>query len=100
MSIHGSENLTVANPALAGLQGRSVPGMMHWSGTGPADATCGECVFFRARKIKSGENKGKIGEGRCHKYVRFMRGLHGRAPVHKIPPATVSCRHFERKLAL
>lgn len=72
----------------------------HQSAALPTAARAVEtsCALFKARKIKSGENKGLIGDGRCWKFVRRERALFGgRAPVLKIPPNTASCRHFEEK---
>lgn len=96
--IEGTPHLTVANPAQAQREGVTVPGMMSWSGTGPACATCHDCRAFRRRSRKEpGVPKDAPREGRCVKYIRTMRGRNGSASIHWIPPETVACRHFEEK---
>lgn len=95
MSISGTENMTVANPALAALQAVSVPGMAHWATTGPSGKSCAGCALFRKIRKPPGQNKNIPREGRCLKFIRVNRALHGSAAIHWIPPETPACRHFE-----
>lgn len=92
-----TEHLTVANPALAALQAVTVPGMAHWASTGPGGQSCAGCAFFRARRKAVGEPKEAPREGRCLKFIRINRALHGSAGIYWIPPQTASCRHFDAK---
>ena len=87
------DHLTIANPELQEQVDTTPPGMMHWSGTGPAGAACGGCKAYGPRKNRE---TGEI-SGRCREYVRIMRGRHGQAPVMMFPPETRACRHFIEK---
>jgi hypothetical protein len=96
MSISGTENLTVANPALAVLQAVTVPGMAHWATTGPSGKSCIGCALFRQARKPVEQDKNIPREGRCLKFIRVNRALHGSAAILWIPPETPSCRHFEQ----
>ena len=78
--------LTKPNPELSRLVAATVPGMAHWSGTGPQGATCGMCSFWRT--IGDG---GKRKLKRCGKYVTLTLKI-GPEPI---PAKTLACRHFE-----
>lgn len=95
MTISGTDHLTTANPALAVLQGATVAGMANWAGQGPAGKSCVGCALFRQRKKPAGADKDVPREGRCLKFIRINRALHGSAAIHWIPPETPCCRHFE-----
>jgi len=71
------KHLTSTNPELEELVRNTPRGMAHWSGTGPADATCGKCRFL----VKD----------RCSEFAQMMSKQGG-----KIPPETPACRYFER----
>lgn len=86
-------HLTVPNPELQAAVDITPPGMMHWSGTGPLNATCAGCKHFQPRKSRE---TGTI-TGRCREYRRIIRGRFGQAPVMEFPPETKSCRHFVEK---
>ena len=58
---------------------QTMPGMAHFSGTGPDGKTCGQCMFLETLGRKS----------RCLKYKQ-MTGKQG-AAIH---PDCLSCRHF------
>lgn len=95
MSIEGSEHLTTANPALAALQQATHAGMAHWAGTGPDGKSCIGCALFRQRKKEAGADKDIAREGRCRRFIRVNRALHGSAPIFYVPPETPACRYFE-----
>lgn len=92
--IEATENLTQPNPALAALQRVTMPGMAHWAGTGPADKSCIGCALFRQIRKPVGQDKDIPREGRCLKFIRVNRALHGSASIYYIPPSTPSCRYF------
>lgn len=97
MTISGTENLTVPNPALAALQAVSVPGMAHWATTGPDGKSCFGCALFRQIRKPVGQDREIPREGRCLKFIRVNRALHGHASVYYIPPTTPSCRYFTER---
>ena len=80
--------LTEPNPQLAEMVRHTPPGMAHWSGTGPAGATCGQCEWFT--EIKWGGGKST----RCGKYTKMMNGQQG---PKKIPAETFACKYFDPK---
>ena len=85
-----ADHLTIANPTLQVFIDATPPGMAHWSGTGPARATCGSCAFV---KLKVARDTGDV-TARCKEYRRIMRGRHGFAPKCEYPPETKACRHY------
>ena len=74
---------------------QSEPGMAHFSGTGPRDKKCGQCIFWGYSRLigRDGElyNTTKYHEG-CKKYF-ILTEKHG----HKISPTLLSCKYFEDK---
>lgn len=91
-----TDHLTKPDLALARLQERTVPGMAHWAGTGPAGANCRECVFWGTPKGQKGYYSTMSGDGQlkprpCRKYQNLMNGIAGK-PVEFWRAA---CRHYE-----
>ena len=69
-------------------------GMAHFAGTGPAGASCVDCIFFnktRSRKAKVGLFSRPLSAGRCAKHTELMGGKEGPA----FPGAAPACRYFE-----
>jgi hypothetical protein len=72
------------------------PGMAHWAGTGPRDATCRECVSWRATGKWFSEGPGSSGApmpARCTAY-RTLGMLRSFGPA--VPHDTPSCKVFVR----
>jgi hypothetical protein len=70
------------------------PGMAHFAGSGPLNATCGQCVFLGYfEQVRDAAGNMVIAKTRmgCKKYFQLTQ-QHG-PPV---PPNTAACRHFER----
>ena len=70
-------------------------GMAHWAGSGPAGATCGQCLYWTyweqvrneaGNTVKTRQRKG------CGKYYA-LTDCHGPA----LPAVTEACRHFEQR---
>jgi hypothetical protein len=70
-------------------QAQSVPGMAHFSGTGPKQTTCGECSYW-GYNIEVGKSGAMKPVESCLKY-RALTGKHGPA----IKAALPSCKYFE-----
>jgi hypothetical protein len=97
MSVSSSEHLTVANPVLAARESLTVPGMANWAGEGPGGKSCAGCALFRKARKPVGQDGAIPRDGRCLKFIRVNRALHGSAAILWIPPETPSCRHFEER---
>ena len=73
---------------------RTVPGMAHWSGTGPKGTTCRECLHYTYEGRYASNSKkhpaGGLKPGRCKKY-QDLKKMKGKPFAHHKP----SCRHFE-----
>jgi hypothetical protein len=83
------------DPVLASQIRRTRAGMAHWAGSGPAGATCGECVFLGYwKKIlsASGDTLQSQRVSGCQKF-RELTGKHGAV----VPPSSEACRHFQRR---
>jgi hypothetical protein len=70
-------------------QAQSVPGMAHFSGTGPKGTTCGHCNYWGYRR--ESKKGGIISVDACKKFHK-LTGEHGPA----IKAALPSCKYFER----
>jgi len=67
---------------------RTVPGMAHFSGTGPKGKVCGVCAYW-------GSSLQRLGEA-CAKYAELMGGKwHHRV----IPFHTPACKYWAKKNA-
>lgn len=95
MSVTGSDHLTIANPALAAREAATIPGMANWAGGGPDGKSCAGCAEFRKARKPVGQDKDEPRDGRCMKFIRVNRALHGSAAILWIPPKTRACRHFK-----
>lgn len=82
------DGLTIVNPDLEQQVARTVPGMAHWAGSGPAGKFCGGCAHFMS------VSRGLGSSTRCGKYSQMMDGRTG---SKKLPPETASCKYFEQK---
>lgn len=80
---------------------RTHPGMAHFAGTGPAGATCRECVFFGASfntagrfnySSKTGGKGGQIKPHPCEKFRQMMNGKVGNG----VPEDASACKYFDR----
>jgi hypothetical protein len=92
-----TDHLTIANPSLQALIDATPPGMMHWSGSGPADAVCFGCAHFNQRKLRSVlENEyPQIVRGACTRYHRVTSARAGRDVSRRIfDPFTAACSHY------
>jgi hypothetical protein len=77
--------LTSTNPELE-QQARCTPaGMAHWSGTGPAGATCKQCAHHRDIT----DDRGRARRNRCAQYRTLSGSIGG-----TVPGDTPACRHF------
>jgi hypothetical protein len=63
----------------------SVPGMAHFAGTGPGNATCGDCSFWRMIPRTS--------KMHCEKYVELTKDKKPKP----VPSLTWACRYFVRR---
>ena len=79
--------LTQPNQDLADKINRTIPGMAHWSGTGPKGMTCGSCQYFVTISRGMGVST------RCEKYSQMMSG---RISPKKLPPGTFACKYFKK----
>lgn len=72
----------------------SYPGMAHFALTGPANATCRECIFFEHGphdyRAKNGKWPGLIEAATCKKY-RMITLQYGA----KIPDDAPACKYFD-----
>jgi hypothetical protein len=86
-------------PTALELAEKTPPGMAHYAGTGPPDATCGHCSYFMGAVKRSGIGTGTLQKGRCREYIRIMQKHYGlrAVPIYKLAPDTPSCRHYEPK---
>jgi len=90
-------HLTVIDRELENQRGRTVAGMAHFAGTGPANATCRECVHWTGCGESTGYAAKKIGGGQikpraCAQFKSMMRGQIG----GKIPYDVAACKYFDR----
>jgi hypothetical protein len=79
------------------MQTTTHPGQAHFAGTGPSNATCGQCAFlgyYRQRYNQSGDPVISSRHGGCAKFYQ-LTGKHG--PV--VPRRATACRHFVRTLS-
>lgn len=92
------EHLTPA-PADA-LARASHPGMAYFANTGPAGATCRECIFWGAvfnpsrqydYTSKTGIKGGEIKPHACERYRQLMNGQIG----PRVPQDARACKYFE-----
>jgi hypothetical protein len=83
------------SPELVSQIRRTVPGMAHWAGSGPADATCGKCVHLEYEKRTYNDSGDVIRVVRSSGCAKFheLAGKHG-PPV---PPSCAACRYFEKR---
>jgi hypothetical protein len=84
-------------PELAAMMRATVPGMAHWSGSGPAGKTCGQCAhlgYWEQVRNSAGSSVGsRHRDGGCGKFFALTSK---RGAV--VPPSTRACRHFEEKV--
>ena len=86
--------LTVIDKKLEAQQRQTAPGMAHWSGSGPKDKTCRECVFWQFERFysQSGKHGGAPMPANCKKYTNLMNGKRG----NKVPHHKLACKYFEQ----
>jgi hypothetical protein len=74
----------------------SVPGMAYFAASGPFGAQCKDCAFYGYHRVirnKAGDAvRTMFQRNRCAKFHE-LTGQHG----DPVPPATESCRYFERR---
>jgi hypothetical protein len=90
--------LTTLNPELQARIDATPRGMMHWTATGPAGATCFHCDHFDQRKLrtKAERETPETVRGACSKYGRIMSARSGNGIRRRIfDPMTKACSHFE-----
>ena len=85
----GTPGLTRPNEALERLADATVPGMAHWSGTGPEGATCGKCAFYGTVL----NHLERLIPKRCRKYAEMVN----KCGPEPIPERTLACRHFHMR---
>lgn len=93
MSDSLSLHLTQPNPDLEKLIAATPAGMAFWSGTGPGNTTCRECIFFDHQNsyyAKKGINGGALKPARCKKFKALAQADGG-----SVPHGTRSCKYFE-----
>lgn len=89
-------HLTEPDQKIAEYRRSTVPGMAHWSGSGPTGKTCRECAFWTGCGLhsgyyaKGGKHRGRIKPRSCQKYRDLMQGNVGPS----IEADTKSCRYF------
>jgi hypothetical protein len=88
------DHYTKPDPAQVERENATHYGMAHWGGTGPADRTCRECLFW-APVSKSPRYKreygGDLRDRRCRKYTHLTHGVLGVA----VPHYAASCNFFQ-----
>jgi len=70
-------------------------GMAYFANSGPAGATCGDCIFLGYEspvRNRNGDTIRTACHGGCKKYREFTNK---RGPV--VPAHAAACRYFERK---
>jgi hypothetical protein len=65
-------------------------GMPHWAGSGPAGATCDDCVFFKRADL----GRSRL-DGKCQKR---LPGIKKPTTVDPYPASTAACRYLERRM--
>jgi hypothetical protein len=77
---------------------KSVPGMAHFSATGPFGTACKDCAHYglwQQIKNQAGDTVNTVfHRGRCAKFRELTNNI---GPA--LPPNTESCRHFQRRKA-
>lgn len=77
----------------------SVPGMAHFAGTGPAGATCRECIFWNHGphdyRAKNGKHRGLIEPATCKKFRQLTH--HEGA---KIRDDLSACKYFSENSSI
>jgi hypothetical protein len=87
------------------LKSRIVPGMAHFSGTGPVGTICQTCVWFNVRKARVWERDPADRRKGQHVYVndppfgtcQKFKALLGRSAAPQIDQATAACKYWERR---
>jgi hypothetical protein len=64
-------------------------GQAHFAGTGPADAQCDGCFFFRPERVNKTDLFARPPSGRCAKHAELMRR---QGP--KFPGSARACRYY------
>ncbi|BEV47318.1 hypothetical protein CRBSH125_35010 [Afipia carboxidovorans] len=88
-----SSHLTQPNADLGHMIARTPSGMAFWSGTGPGNTTCRECVFFdhqHSYYAKKGIGGGSLKPAKCKKFKALAQSSGG-----AVPHDTRSCKYFE-----
>ena len=89
-----AQHLTSLDPGFDLQVRSSYPGQAHFAGTGPARATCGQCVHWvqkrknpraQARKTQKPDQNNS-----CAEFLR-LTGKHGPA----VPRHALACRYFK-----
>lgn len=93
------EHLTVPDPALQAQIKNTPIGMMHWAGSGPADATCFSCTEYNQRRAVSKEEKENalLVHGGCGLWQRVMEGRHGECARRVFDLTTPACSHYVKR---
>lgn len=73
-------------------------GMANWAGTGPANTSCRQCMFWAAKpgyvlttvKRFLRLSDGALSPRRCQKYTSMMQGVRGDC----VPSDTPACNRF------
>jgi hypothetical protein len=95
LKVLASRHLTTGyEPALAAMMHATVPGMAHWSGSGPSGETCGHCghlgYWEQVRNDTGDTVYSRRRTGCCAKFFQ-LTGKHGAV----VPVTASACRHFQ-----
>jgi len=68
-------------------------GQAFWAGTGPAGATCGDCIFWGYSQVIRSADGNAVGTKKSCGCAKFhqLTGKHGPA----IPDSALACKYFE-----
>lgn len=90
-------HLTQVDPTFERKRRSTYPGMAHFAGSGPDQATCRGCAFWTGcgaedgYYAKTGKHGGTIKPRSCSKYRDMMRGDVGPG----IPHDAAACKYFQ-----
>lgn len=73
------------------LIAKSVIGMAHFAGTGPAGSTCRACAYWGCGKTFKRDEVGELCPRRCKKFSELLAVA---TCATGVPHDTPSCRHY------
>jgi hypothetical protein len=85
MTLSNRMKLTDAGSVPSYIEAATVPGMAHFAGSGPADATCGGCYHWQSIPHR--------GKQHCAQYKQMT----GDKVLKPIPSRTWACKYWKAR---